>query len=671
MEKKKTLKTSSRRHRKELHEIKLKSRPHASPKRAPQNKAEVAALLTASRAVLEHSDFARIAEALFIACKELVKAAGGFVTLVNTNIDKNEVIFADPPPRASVRDGILAMPMQGPFLEAHQRGAVLRENDIPSSPWGPYIKNIHSDIKNILLAPMVLEGASIGILGLYNKSRGFTKNDALMAAAFGEFAAVGLRNCKTYEALKNSETRLNSVVRAARDAVINVDAEGNIVLWNDAAESMFGYAREEIIGEPFTVILPAQYRKYQQQFFTRAVAAGDTAVSQRSLEIVMQRKDGTMVPAEGSFSLWKIDGRVFVTVIFRDITERKQVQEKIARQHAVLEAMNMVLRESLACETEEDAAATCLKIAEALTGSMFGFVGEINKSGLFDTIALSDPGWDMCRISSTNTVMLINNMEIRGIWGRVLKDAKSCIVNNPGQHPDRIGTPEGHPAITSFLGVPLMERETVTGMIAVANKEAGYDEFDQRALEAMSVAFREVLKRKRAEGEIRKLTEELRALSFMDELTGIYNRRGFITVAERQLKIAKRMERESVLLFIDLDNMKWINDNLGHLEGDKALLLTADILKRTFRDSDIIARVGGDEFVVLAIEAQRRTVPIISRRLQDNLAVCNNKAGRRYQLSFSIGYALYDPRSPCSTDELITQADKAMYEQKRSKKRNI
>jgi len=671
MEKKKTLKTKSRRHRKELREIKPKSRPQASQKRAPRNKAEVAALLAASRAVLEHADFARIAEALCIACKELIKAAGGFVTLVSTNIDKNEVVFAAPSPRASGRDGIVAMPMQGPFLEAHQRGAVLRENDIHSSPWAPYIKNIHTDIKNILLAPMVLDGVSIGIIGLYNKSRGFTKNDALMAAAFGEFAAIGLRNCRAYEALKNSETQLHSIVRAARDALINADAGGNIVLWNDAAETMFGYAGDEIIGMPFTTILPEQHRKYQQQFFDKAVASGGTAVSMRPLEIIARRKDGSTLPAEGSFSFWKVDGRVFVTVIFRDITERKQVQEKIARQHAVLEAMNMVLRETLTCETEEDAAGTCLKIAEALTGSMFGFIGEINKAGLFDTIALSDPGWDMCRISTTNTTMLINNMEIRGIWGRVLKDAKSCIVNSPAQHPDSTGTPEGHPAITSFLGVPLMERETVTGMIAVANKEAGYDELDQRALEAMSVAFSEVLKRKRAEGKIRTLTEELRALSFMAELTGIYNRRGFITVAERQLKIARRMERESILLFIDLDNMKWINDTLGHLEGDKALLLTADILKRTFRDSDIIARVGGDEFVVLAIEAQRRSVPVISRRLQDNLAVCNTKAGTRYQLSLSVGYALYDPHSPCSTDELITQADKSMYEQKRSKKQNL
>jgi diguanylate cyclase (GGDEF)-like protein/PAS domain S-box-containing protein len=643
-----------------------KSQKQTALKRVQPHQAEVPALLAASRAILEHTDFESMARAVFIACRELINTAGGFITLVSGDGEKNEVVFADPPPRASSSDGIVAMPMRGPFLELQQNRTALLVNDFPASRWAS-LENIHTDIKNILLAPMVLDGASIGILCLYNKSRGFTENDARMATAFGDFAAIGLRNCRTYEALENSETRLHAMVRAARDVFVNIDANGNIVLWNDAAETMFGYAGDEIIGRPFTTILLEQHHKYQQQFFTRAVAGGGLRI-QRPLEIIVRRKDGSSFPVEGSFSLWKIDGQVFVTVIFRDITERKQVQERIAQQHAVLEAMNMVLRESLASDTVEEAADTCLKIAEALTGSMFGFIGEINKSGLFDTIALSDPGWDMCCIGTTNTVMLINNMEIRGIWGRVLKDATAHIVNNPADHPDSTGTPEGHPAITSFLGVPLMERDRVTGMIAVANKEAGYDEFDRRALEAMSVAFREVLKRKRAEVEIKKLTEELRALSFMDELTGIYNRRGFITVAERQLKIAKRMERESVLLFIDLDNMKWINDNLGHLEGDTALLLTADILKRTFRDSDIIARVGGDEFVVLAIEAQRRSVRTITRRLQENIDVNNTKAAIRFQLFISFGYAFYDPHAPCSIEDLITQADQAMYIQKRGKK---
>ena len=102
--------------------------------------------------------------------------------------------------------------------------------------------------------------------------------------------------------------------------------------------------------------------------------------------------------------------------------------------------------------------------------------------------------------------------------------------------------------------------------------------------------------------ERKKMEEEIGELSFRDPLTTLYNRRGFITLAEQQLKAAPRAQRKMLLAFLDVDNLKGINDTLGHEGGDKVLIDAADVLRRTFRESDIIARVGGDEFAVLAIE---------------------------------------------------------------------
>nr|MBC8234410.1 GAF domain-containing protein [bacterium] len=169
--------------------------------------------------------------------------------------------------------------------------------------------------------------------------------------------------------------------------------------------------------------------------------------------------------------------------IFSDITKRKQVEEQLRRQGGVLEAINKVLLETLTCETEEEVASTCLAVAEELTGSKFGWIGEVNQTGHLDTIALSDPGWGACRMPRSNAVMLVKDMEIRGIWGRVLKDEQSQIVNDPASHPERVGTPDGHPPITSFLGVPLNYVGKTIGMIALANKESGYDMTDQQAVE--------------------------------------------------------------------------------------------------------------------------------------------------------------------------------------------
>jgi diguanylate cyclase (GGDEF)-like protein/PAS domain S-box-containing protein len=168
----------------------------------------------------------------------------------------------------------------------------------------------------------------------------------------------------------------------------------------------------------------------------------------------------------------------------------------------------------------------------------------------------------------------------------------------------------------------------------------------------------------------RKRTEEaLRTLSLADELTGLYNRRGFFTLAEQQLRIANRMKKRMLLLFADLDDLKWINDNMGHNEGDQALVDVANILKKTFRESDFVARIGGDEFAILAVETEEVNADILGSRLLENLKVHNARRNRGYNLSISMGMSRYESGDPCSIDDLLTKADKFMYTHKRKKMR--
>jgi len=194
------------------------------------------------------------------------------------------------------------------------------------------------------------------------------------------------------------------------------------------------------------------------------------------------------------------------------IAERMQAQEQMVRQTALLEAINRVFRESLTCETEEEVAKACLAVAEELTGSAFGFIGELNEAGLKDDIAISDTGWEACRIPETQALKLVLDMPIRGIWSRVFKDDRSHLTNDPDSHPDRLGTPEGHPPLTAFLGVPLRQGDKTFGIIALANKESAYDESDQRAIESLAAAFVEALMRKRAEVRVRKSLKEKEVL---------------------------------------------------------------------------------------------------------------------------------------------------------------
>ncbi len=165
--------------------------------------------------------------------------------------------------------------------------------------------------------------------------------------------------------------------------------------------------------------------------------------------------------------------------------------------------------------------------------------------------------------------------------------------------------------------------------------------------------------------EIRSSQMALRALTRLDELTGAYNRRGFMILAEHHLRASERTQRGTLLFFIDLNDMKGINDNHGHSAGDDALSDTAEILRQTFRSADIIGRMGGDEFAVMATSAPPAIAGAIADRLQQKVCDHNAKELRPFELALSFGIAEYDPTAPCTIDELLAEADEKMYSHKR------
>ena len=177
----------------------------------------------------------------------------------------------------------------------------------------------------------------------------------------------------------------------------------------------------------------------------------------------------------------------------------------------------------------------------------------------------------------------------------------------------------------------------------------------------ISTITRDITERKRAEALILELT-------LTDELTGLHNRRGFFTLAELQLSLDRRLQRGLLLLYTDLDDMKNINDSLGHAEGDRALQDAAGVLRSTFRDSDILARMGGDEFVVLALRNTPQAPETTIARLQEDLDRFNQRSGRPYALSMSVGAVLLGPDSTQSLEELLSKADAEMYRVKQQRR---
>ena len=196
----------------------------------------------------------------------------------------------------------------------------------------------------------------------------------------------------------------------------------------------------------------------------------------------------------------------------------------------------------------------------------------------------------------------------------------------------------------------------------------------QALADSTSVAMENVAAHSELEERVRDRTsaleqanEEIRQLSITDELTGLLNRRGFHLVAEPALTLARRHNRRCLLAFLDVDGLKKVNDELGHDVGDDLIRDIATVLRDTLRKSDIIARMGGDEFCVLVTEPGEDPA-ILRQRVQDGVQRLNETADRPYRLSASIGLAYAGPADTDTLESLIAAADMLMYEDKRAKR---
>ncbi|MBS1233112.1 MAG: diguanylate cyclase [Nitrospirae bacterium] len=166
------------------------------------------------------------------------------------------------------------------------------------------------------------------------------------------------------------------------------------------------------------------------------------------------------------------------------------------------------------------------------------------------------------------------------------------------------------------------------------------------------------------------LLAELHNQSLHDYLTGLNNRRGFFLLAQQHVKLAKRMRRPVLFVVADLDGMKKINDTFGHEAGDQALVETARVFKKTFRDADIIGRIGGDEFAVCIMEDDTLTAEAITARLEQNIGISNSETTSPFRLSISMGIARFDSPSQISFEQMLARADGLMYEKKRSRQQS-
>ena len=439
--------------------------------------------------------------------------------------------------------------------------------------------------------------------------------------------------------LENSDALYRLLAANIDDVIFTMDSSLRHIYVSPSIEHQRGFTAEEYAGMELKETLADESYQTCRDLFLKEIESikseGREARRTATLELKLKRKDGSTFWSEVTvtFLHGEEDRGPLIVGITRNIDRRKHAEEEreklLRRQRALLENTPALI---FMKDSDMRYTATNKAYLQMLPEGIDNPVGMRDRDFFIPSLAEKYEEEDQRILVKGEIIRKEEQVRLRG--GRLVEMAVTIapVKNIKGK---------------------------VTGLVGIV-----FDITLQKETEAKLEQYAGELEGKN--DELRRLMEEVRSLSLEDELTGLHNRRGFMALAEQQLRVSNRTGREVSLFFFDLDRMKHINDTFGHSEGDRALKDVADILRKTFRDSDIIARIGGDEFVVMAISSDDMGINDFIKRLDWNLKK-KSESGRPYEISLSMGVAEYEPVSPCAISELLERADSLMYLNKKAK----
>lgn len=422
-------------------------------------------------------------------------------------------------------------------------------------------------------------------------------------------------------ARERSERLLAGVVGGVPDAIVTVDAAQTIRMANRGAEATFGYARDELVGQPLDLLLPEAARP-RHAAHVRGFGAGadDARYMSERLPISGRRRDGTVFPAEVTISRTRTGDEMLFTAVLRDLSDRQRTQRELdeARQH-------------------EDA------ILRAVADGVIG-IDRDGRVSFVNPAAARLLGYRMHELIGRDLHALVHHTRPDGTPYPVEAcPTRSSIEDGELATCDRdvYWRADGTPLPVEYTSTPFRIDGRVEGAVIV---------------------FRDISARKRAEAELLQL-------SLVDELTGLYNRRGFLLHAGRMLQRAHDEGLAVTLAFVDMDRFKSINDTHGHLAGDQALREVATLLRRALRRDDVLGRFGGDEFIALLAGRPEDDLPErLQARIEAQLAHRNAAPETAFALAMSVGTVRVAAGERRGLDELLAEADAALYRRKRERR---
>jgi diguanylate cyclase (GGDEF)-like protein/PAS domain S-box-containing protein len=433
------------------------------------------------------------------------------------------------------------------------------------------------------------------------------------------------------EELRASEIRKALILDSALDCILTADHEGRVIEFNAAARRLFGYTRSEILGrEVADTIVPPELRDELRRRLREFVLTGASADLGRRRETTAMRADGSRVPVEVVVVPAFVKGRVILTAYIRDLSERRRGERlAAARQHAT------------------QALTASLSLTEAAPAVLDALVHGLDCTEATLWVAEGDPPAPiLAGTASVAAGPVVPAPGTEALALRILGEGAAAWE----------GPPEGGSGVA--LAVPVRVGAQVLGVLEVRCDRAREREAEWvPAVTDVGSLLALFLNRQRAEADLQRFAR-------YDSLTGLPNRSFFLDTLERTLSRAGRQRTRNALLFLDLDGFKAVNDALGHAAGDAVLQTMAERLRAGTRPTDLVARIGGDEFTVLVQNLARADdAALVARSLLDRLARPCRAEDHDVTLSASAGISVY-PDDGTHADALLRNADLAMYRAK-------
>ncbi len=439
--------------------------------------------------------------------------------------------------------------------------------------------------------------------------------------------------------LQQSEEHHKLLFEKLSDALFVETLDGEILDVNESACRLLGYTHEELTRMTVRDILPAG----AQGFLPDEI--NDNTLNNRPLETVNIRKDGTLVPIELRGQVVRIAGQPRLLASLRDITARKQAENALLDSKQKIEALHGIACSLEACENEEDVYRLTVEATEKILDFSMCTLDIVEGNML----VVKATSVELPPDASRETVL-----EESGLAAKTHRTGRTTIFGSMEEVPEAKPTQED---FQSGISAPI----GAFGVFqALSTEKNEFTDDDARLLELLLNYTTQAIERIR-------LMKELKEQATRDPLTTVYNRRYFNQVIEQEILRSKRYDHPIGFLMIDVNHFKKINDTYGHQVGDQVLQEVAKLLQEQVRESDVVVRYGGDEFLLLLIETNGET-ETVKQRILDEVAQRNaTNPVFDFPVTLSIGSAHWSAEDGQTVEKILAEADKRMYEEKQSK----